>query len=138
MRPLLALLLACAACASGSARGLLRIELPPMESGFGTAAERDLASAVEGAAAAEGLTCQPGAGAELLHCAPASLGSQSRGVVVDLMRSGTGYEVSIEQVLRIGRGSPVCAMQKRIADRIPLAMGPAVVHVDTRSDCPGE
>ena len=70
MRPFPALLLVCVACASGSARGLLRIELPALEGGFDTHAERDLSSAVQEAAAAEGLSCQPGVGTLLLHCAP--------------------------------------------------------------------
>ena len=137
MLPPLALAAAAAlACASGAPRGLVRVDLPDPAAGPGSPAEEQLAAAVRDAAGAEGLACQPGLGASLMRCSAAALGNQSHAVTIGLERSGTGYEVAIAQAFHLpGRASPVCAVQRRVADRIDSALGFPVSHVDRRSDC---
>ena len=138
--PPLALAAAAAlACASGTPHGLVRVDLPdPAAAGPGSPAEQQLAAAVRDAAGAEGLACEPGAGASLMRCSAAALGNQGHAVTIGLERSGTGYEVAIAQALHLpGRPSPVCAVQRRVADRIDSALGFPVAHVDRRSDCQG-
>src|SRR5512141_2297020 len=95
---LCAVLLAAAGCASTpTPHGLVRVDLPGPEVGPGSPQERALAEAIGDVAFGEGLACQPGAGSTLLRCAAAAVGSRSRGVTLALTRSGTGYEVSIDQ-----------------------------------------
>jgi hypothetical protein len=130
------LLAALAGCASGSPQGLLRVDLPGPGSGPGSPDERGLSVAVRDAATAEGLACQPGTSADLLRCAPAAVGNEGRGLVVVLERAGTGYSLSIHQSLNLfGGPSPVCEVQRRMADRIDGALLAPVTRVDGRSDC---
>jgi len=128
---------AALACATGAPRGLVRVDLPdPAAAGPGSPDELQLSSAVRDAAGAEGLACRPGLGASLLRCSAAAVGNQGHAVTIGLERSGTGYEVAIDQALRLpGRASPVCEVQRRVADRIDSALGFPVAHVDARSDC---
>jgi len=130
---------AALSCASGAPRGLVRVDLvDPAAAGPGSPAEQQLAAAVRDAADAEGLACQPGVGALLMRCSAAALGNQSHAVTIGLERSGTGYEVAIAQAFHLpGRASPVCAVQRRVADRIDSELGFPVSHVDRRSDCQG-
>ena len=139
MRSLPALLvpvLAAAGCASASPHGLVRVDLPGPEVGPGSPQELQLAQAVRNAASAEGLSCQPGMEAPLLRCTAAAVGNLSRGITIGLARSGTGYEVSIDQSFRLpGQSSPVCDLQRRVLDRIDGELQVPVARVDTRSDC---
>jgi hypothetical protein len=132
------LAVAALACASGSPHGLVRVDLPdPRTAGPGSADEQQLAAAVRDAAYAEGLTCQPGTGASLLRCSAAAVGNRGHAITIRLERSGTGYEVPIAQAFHLpGRASPVCDVQRRVADRIDSELGFPVSHVDRRSDCP--
>jgi hypothetical protein len=125
-----------ASCASGAPHGLVRVDLPGPETGPGSPQERQLAEAVRDAAGAEGLVCQPGMGASLLRCSAAAVGNQSRGITMGLLRSGTGYEVSIDQPFHIpGTSSPVCSLQRRVSERIDAELQAPLARVDTRSDC---
>ncbi len=142
MRPLSSavLLLLAAGCASTpTPHGLVRVDLPGPASGPGSPQERELAQAVRDAAFAEGLVCQPGSGASLLRCSAGAVGTQSRGITVGLYRSGTGYEVPIDQPVRLpGTSSPVCAVQERVRQRIEAALQAPVAVVDARSECKGK
>jgi hypothetical protein len=130
------LLLAAAGCASGAPRGHVRVDLPGPDKGAGSPQELQLTDAVRGAADAEGLVCQPGTGAALLRCTAAAVGNQSSGVTIGLARSGTGYEVSIDQPFHLpGSSSPVCRVQRRVSDQIDSALQAPLARVDTRSDC---
>ena len=130
--PLALLLLACA---STTPHGLLRVELPGPGAGPASPAEVQLASALRDGAGAEGLVCQPGAGSSLLRCTPLALG-EGHALTVDLDRSGTGYAVKIDQAFSLpGRESPVCDVQRRLADRIDSELALPVTRVDNRSDC---
>jgi hypothetical protein len=115
----------------------VRVDLPdPSAAGPGSPGEQQVAAAVRDAALAEGLACRPGMGASLLYCSAAAVGNQGHGVTVGLERSGTGYEVPIAQAFHLpGRPSPVCEVQRRVADRIDSELGFPVSHVDARSDC---
>jgi hypothetical protein len=128
---------AALACASGSPHGLVRVDLPdPRAAGPGSPDEQQLAAAIRDAAGAEGLACQPGVGASLLRCSAAAVGSRGHAITIGLERSGTGYEVAIAQAFHLpGRASPVCEVQRRVADRIDSEVGFPVSHVDRRSDC---
>lgn len=131
-----ALLPLAAGCASTSPHGLVRVELPGPVTGPGSPQELQLAQAVRDAAGAEGLVCQPGMGASLLRCTAAAVGNQSRGITLALARSGTGYEVSIDQPVRLpGTSSPVCSVQARVRDRIDGELQAPVTRVDGRSEC---
>jgi hypothetical protein len=133
--PFFALLLLGAGCAS-TPHGLVRVDLPGPVTGPGSPQEQQLAQAVRDAAGAEGLVCQPGAGAALLRCSAGAVGSQSRGITVGLVRSGSGYEVPIDQPIRLpGTTSPVCPIQARVRDRIVTALQAPVAVVDSRSEC---
>ncbi len=133
--PAALLALTAAACAH-AAHGMLRVDLERSDAVLGSPLEAQLVETVNGAAAAEGLACRPGTGADLLRCTAASVGSGSHGLVVSLRRSGTGHAVTIDQQLRLpGMSSPVCEVQARIAGRIAAALGPPVVKVDARSGC---
>jgi hypothetical protein len=138
--PLSALLLLGAGCAStASPHGLVRVDLPGPVTGPGSPQEHELAQAVRDAAGAEGLVCQPGSGAALLRCSAGAVGSQSRGITVGLVRSGSGYEVPIDQPIRLpGTTSPVCTIQARVRDRIVAALQAPVAVVDSRSECRGK
>jgi hypothetical protein len=128
-----------AACASTSPRGLVRVDLPGPQTGPGSSQEIQLTEAVRYAANAEGLACQPGMGAGLLRCTAAAVGNQTSGVTIGLARSGTGYEVSIDQPVRLpGTSSPVCRVQGRVSDTINGALQAPVARVDNRSDCRAE
>jgi len=131
-----ALVLAAASCASApTPHGLLRVDLPGPATGPGSPQELQLAQAVRDAAGAEGLVCQPGGEAALLRCTAAAVGNQSHAIVIGLARSGTGYQISIDQGFHLpGRSSPVCIVQRRVSERIALELQ-APVRVDTRSDC---
>jgi hypothetical protein len=129
------LLVAALGCATGGPHGRLRVELGGPESGPGSAQEGALVEAVRAAAANDGLACQPGAGAQLLRCAPMSLGSEGHGIVMELMRAGTGYSLSIDQGLRLSHSSTVCDVQRRAAETIAFVVGAPAVRVDNRSDC---
>ncbi len=134
--PGIAALLVAAGCASSSPQGLVRVDLPGPETGPGSPQERQLTQAIQDAADAEGLVCQPGAGAALLRCSAGAVGNRSRGVTVGLARSGTGYEVSIDQPVRLpGTRSPVCSVQARVRDRIDAELQAPVARIDTRSGC---
>ena len=133
---ILAALLATAACASTSPHGLVRVDLPGPLTGPGSPQERQLLQAVEDAAYAEGLVCQPGPGVAMLHCSAGTVGNRSRGITLDLLRSGTGYEVSVDQPVRLpGTTSPVCSIQARLLDRIEGELQAPVARIDARSDC---
>ncbi len=127
-------LVAAFGCAS-SPSGRLRVEPAGADAGPGSAQERALVEAVQGAAEAEGLGCQPGAGVRLLRCAPGALGNRGRALVLTLAREGSGYSVSIEQGVRLRRSTAACETQRRVADRIAAALGAQAVRVDTRSEC---
>jgi len=131
----LAPLAVTAGCAtSTSPRGLLRVDLP--EPGPGSPAELQLVRAVRDAADAEGLSCQPETGTALLRCSAATLGNRGRAITIGLERSGTGYEVSIDQAFNLSGGpSPVCEVQRRVGDRIDVELEVPLTRVDGRSDC---
>ncbi len=138
MSPRAALLAAAAAlaCASAAPHGMLRVEPAGADAGPGSALERELVAVVAGTAAAEGLTCQPETGVELLRCSPATFGNQGHALTIQLRREGSGYAVSVGQSVQLWTTStPVCAAQASLENRISLALGPGVVHVDARSDC---
>jgi hypothetical protein len=125
------------ACASSAPRGLLRVDLPGDGAGLGAAEEQQLLRAVRDAAGAEGLVCQPGGGGSLLRCSAAAVG-QGHAITVDVDRAGSGYAVAIHQALSLpGRRSPVCDVQRRLADRIDGELALSAARVDRRSDCPG-
>lgn len=126
-----------AGCASGAPRGLLRVDLPGDGAGLGAAEEQQLLRAVRDAAGAEGLICQPGLGASLLRCSAGAVG-QGHAITVDLDRAGSGYALTIQQALKLpGRRSPVCDVQRRLADRIDGELALSAARVDRRSDCQG-
>jgi|APIni6443716594_1056825.scaffolds.fasta_scaffold509984_2 hypothetical protein len=144
LRPPAAVLLAplalalLAACASSAPRGLLRVDLSGAGAGPGAADEQQLLRAVRDAAGAEGLVCQPGPGGSLLRCSPGAVGP-GHAITVDLDRAGTGYAVTIRQALALpGRRSPVCDVQRRLADRIDGELALSAARVDRRSDCHGK
>jgi hypothetical protein len=113
------------------------VDLPGDGVGLGAAEEQQLLRAVRDAAGAEGLVCQPGVGGSLLRCSAGAVG-QGHAITVDLDRAGTGYAVTIQQALSLpGRRSPVCDVQRRLADRIDGELALSAARVDRRSDCPG-
>lgn len=133
------LLAALAGCATTTPHGLLRVDLPGPGTGPESPQERQLAGAVRDAAGLEGLVCQPGGGAAVLRCSAGALGNRAHAITLGLARSGTGYEVSIDQALSLpGRGSPVCDVQRRVAERIDAELQVPVARVDSRSDCKGK
>lgn len=135
-RALLLPLLAALACATGGPHGQLRVELTGTDAGPASPQEARLVEVVRDAASAEGLACRPGTGADLLRCAPATVGNKAHTLTLALWRSGSGYAASIDQTLRLfGKSSHVCAAQARLAARIAAELGAPAVHVDQRSDC---
>lgn len=137
--PPLAALLAVAAvgCSAPRPHGLIRVDLAGPEAGPGSADELHLSRVVNGSAEGLGLACQPGGGALLLHCSAAAVGNQGRTVTITLTRSGTGYEVGIDQAFLLpGRESPVCGIQRHLADTIDAELARPAARVDRRSGCP--
>jgi len=140
MRPLAAtgVLLLAAGCASAQ-HGLVRVDLAGPQSGPGSPQERRLTEAVQHVAYGGGLVCLEGMGAALLRCSAGAVGNQSHGITIGLVRSGTGYEVSVDQTTLLpGGSSQVCSTQRRVMEQIDMELAAPVTRVDTRSDCKGK
>ncbi len=138
MRPLAttAVLLLAAGCASAQPHGLVRVDLAGPQSGPGSPQELQLTDAVRHVAYAGGLVCQEGMGATLLRCSAGAVGNQSHGITIGLVRSGTGYEVSVDQTMLLPGGtSQVCSVQRRVMEQVDMELAAPVTRVDTRSDC---
>ncbi|MGC3997223.1 MAG: hypothetical protein QM767_06800 [Anaeromyxobacter sp.] len=138
LAPALSVALALAGCASTKPVGRLRVDPAPAADAAGlTDVEQRLVRAVSSVGAERGLFCRPFGGSVLLSCTAAAVSNLSATLEIELVRAGTGYEVSVDQaILLAGRDSPICAVEKRLADAIDAELGSPRAHTDVHSTCP--